>query len=35
VQVLKLAKVYTVRVLLGKPFFDANAMVLAVLCLLQ
>lgn len=35
VQVLKLAKVYTVRLLLRKSIFDVNSLILAGLCLLQ
>jgi hypothetical protein len=35
IQALKLSKVYTVRLLLRKPFFDINSFYLSALCLLQ
>jgi len=35
IQVLKLSKMSTVRLLLRKPFFDVNSLYLSLLCLLQ
>lgn len=35
IHMLKLSKVFTVRLLLRKKMFDANSVILAAFCLLQ